>query len=115
MMMPHTTSVIKINILTKFHKDWIKTVTSTVYTNKLLTDTRTHERTTKNAQPPGVHVFQQTDLIINVASRVLHSRPTVAMFFRLVGTIFKLIQDIIGAHVLTKFNEDWIINVTSKA
>ncbi|KAH3793799.1 hypothetical protein DPMN_147321 [Dreissena polymorpha] len=26
-----------INILTKFHKDWMKTVTSTVYTNKLLT------------------------------------------------------------------------------
>ncbi|KAH3887999.1 hypothetical protein DPMN_012020 [Dreissena polymorpha] len=25
------------NILTKFHKDWMKTVTSTVYTNKLLT------------------------------------------------------------------------------
>ncbi|KAH3747499.1 hypothetical protein DPMN_181926 [Dreissena polymorpha] len=34
-----------INILTKFHKDWMKTVTSTVYTNKLLTDTRTHIRT----------------------------------------------------------------------
>ncbi|KAH3706616.1 hypothetical protein DPMN_066004 [Dreissena polymorpha] len=32
----------KINILTKFHKDWMKTVTSTVYTNKLLTDARTH-------------------------------------------------------------------------
>ncbi|KAH3709335.1 hypothetical protein DPMN_068797 [Dreissena polymorpha] len=29
--------VFKINILTKFHKDWMKTVTSTVYTNKLLT------------------------------------------------------------------------------
>ncbi|KAH3699685.1 hypothetical protein DPMN_074645 [Dreissena polymorpha] len=38
MMMPHTTSV----ILTKIHKDWMKTVTSTVYTNKLLTDARTH-------------------------------------------------------------------------
>ncbi|KAH3782633.1 hypothetical protein DPMN_160552 [Dreissena polymorpha] len=32
----------QINVLTKFHKDWMKTVTSTVYTNKLLTDTRTH-------------------------------------------------------------------------
>ncbi|KAH3792429.1 hypothetical protein DPMN_145925 [Dreissena polymorpha] len=27
----------RINILTKFYKDWTKTVTSTVYTNKLLT------------------------------------------------------------------------------
>ncbi|KAH3847223.1 hypothetical protein DPMN_089541 [Dreissena polymorpha] len=31
-----------MNILTKFHKDWMKTETSTVYTNKLLTDGRTH-------------------------------------------------------------------------
>ncbi|KAH3776942.1 hypothetical protein DPMN_178376 [Dreissena polymorpha] len=34
-----------MNILTKFHKDWMKTVTSTVYTNKLLTDGRTHTHT----------------------------------------------------------------------
>ncbi|KAH3867964.1 hypothetical protein DPMN_031100, partial [Dreissena polymorpha] len=33
------------NILTKFHKDWMKTVTSTVYTNKLLTDRRPHTHT----------------------------------------------------------------------
>ncbi|KAH3697131.1 hypothetical protein DPMN_084618 [Dreissena polymorpha] len=32
-----------INILTKFHKDWMETVTSTVYTNKLLTDAHTHD------------------------------------------------------------------------
>ncbi|KAH3876835.1 hypothetical protein DPMN_000685 [Dreissena polymorpha] len=37
-----------INILTKFHKDWMKTVTSTVYTNKLLTDTRTYGRGTSH-------------------------------------------------------------------
>ncbi|KAH3865684.1 hypothetical protein DPMN_028726 [Dreissena polymorpha] len=30
-----------INILTKFHQDWMQTVTSTVYTNKLLMDGRT--------------------------------------------------------------------------
>ncbi|KAH3703511.1 hypothetical protein DPMN_078549 [Dreissena polymorpha] len=35
-----------INILTKFHKAWINTVTSTVYTNKLLTDACTHARRT---------------------------------------------------------------------
>ncbi|KAH3881645.1 hypothetical protein DPMN_005571 [Dreissena polymorpha] len=40
-----TPNFININILTKFHEDWMKTVTSTVYTNKLLTDTRTHTRT----------------------------------------------------------------------
>ncbi|KAH3789990.1 hypothetical protein DPMN_168183 [Dreissena polymorpha] len=42
-----------INILTKFHKDWMKTVTSTVYTNKLLTDARTHtQRTHGNISSP---------------------------------------------------------------
>ncbi|KAH3774827.1 hypothetical protein DPMN_176220 [Dreissena polymorpha] len=36
-----------INILTKFHKDWMKTVTFTVYTNTLLTDAHSHaQRTT---------------------------------------------------------------------
>ncbi|KAH3792046.1 hypothetical protein DPMN_145535 [Dreissena polymorpha] len=34
-----------INILNKFHKDWMKTVTSTVYKNTLLTATRTHAHT----------------------------------------------------------------------
>ncbi|KAH3855819.1 hypothetical protein DPMN_098389, partial [Dreissena polymorpha] len=33
-----------INILTKLHQDWMQTVTSTVYTNKLLTDGRTDTR-----------------------------------------------------------------------
>ncbi|KAH3879525.1 hypothetical protein DPMN_003428 [Dreissena polymorpha] len=35
-----------INILTKFHKDWMKTMISTVYTNKLLTDTHMHAQWT---------------------------------------------------------------------
>ncbi|KAH3882894.1 hypothetical protein DPMN_006840 [Dreissena polymorpha] len=43
---------------------------------------------TKNAPSPGCHVFQQT------------------------RTILKLIQDSIRTHVLTKFHEDWIINVS---
>ncbi|KAH3735055.1 hypothetical protein DPMN_041516 [Dreissena polymorpha] len=44
----------------------------------------------KNAPPTGGHVFQQTE------------------------TIFKLIQDFIGTHVLTQFQEDWAHNVASK-
>ncbi|KAH3775049.1 hypothetical protein DPMN_176445 [Dreissena polymorpha] len=35
-----------INILTKFHKDWMKTVTFTVYTNTLLTDAHSHVQRT---------------------------------------------------------------------
>ena len=44
----------------------------------------------KTATPPGSHVFQPTE------------------------TIFKLVQDTIGTHVLTKFHEDWTINVASR-
>ncbi|KAH3702262.1 hypothetical protein DPMN_077273 [Dreissena polymorpha] len=46
--------------------------------------------TRKTAPPPCSHVFQQT------------------------RTIFKLIQDIVRKNVLTKFHEDWTINVTSR-
>ncbi|KAH3835343.1 hypothetical protein DPMN_108694 [Dreissena polymorpha] len=41
-----------------------------------------------NSPPPGGHVFQQT------------------------GNIFILIKDIIKSNILTKFHDDWTINVT---
>ncbi|KAH3859046.1 hypothetical protein DPMN_101692 [Dreissena polymorpha] len=43
-----------------------------------------------NAPPPGGHVFQAT------------------------GTIFELVQDIIGANLLTKFHDDRTINMASR-
>ncbi|KAH3801596.1 hypothetical protein DPMN_155252 [Dreissena polymorpha] len=46
--------------------------------------------TRKTATPPGGHVFQPT------------------------GTIFELVQDIIGTHVLTQFHEYWTKNLTSR-
>ncbi|KAH3879343.1 hypothetical protein DPMN_003245 [Dreissena polymorpha] len=46
--------------------------------------------TRKNAPPPGSHVFQPTSII------------------------FELVQDIIGVNLLTKFHEDWTINVASR-
>ncbi|KAH3836000.1 hypothetical protein DPMN_109369 [Dreissena polymorpha] len=44
----------------------------------------------KNAPPPGGHIFQAT------------------------GTIFKLVQDIIGTNLLTKFHDDRAINMGSR-
>ncbi|KAH3788699.1 hypothetical protein DPMN_166847 [Dreissena polymorpha] len=44
----------------------------------------------KNAPPPGGHVFQPT------------------------GIIFKLVQDIIGMNLLTKFHEDRTMNVAAR-
>ncbi|KAH3803835.1 hypothetical protein DPMN_132103 [Dreissena polymorpha] len=58
--------------------------------------------TRKNAPPPGGHVFHPTGIILN--SHVFQANVT----------IFKLIQDIIETNLLTKFYEDWTINVASR-
>ncbi|KAH3848294.1 hypothetical protein DPMN_090653 [Dreissena polymorpha] len=71
-------------LLTKFHEDWTINVASRVLTRFYYSHIR------KNAPPLGSHVFQA-----NV-------------------TIFELIQDIIGTNLLTKFHEDWTINVASR-
>jgi hypothetical protein len=76
--------IIGTHVLTKFHEDWTKNVTSRVLTRFYYSHIR------KTATPPGGHVFQPT------------------------GTIFELVQDIIGTHVLSKFHEDWTINVASR-
>ncbi|KAH3794707.1 hypothetical protein DPMN_148245 [Dreissena polymorpha] len=101
----------KTHVLTKFHEDWTKNVTSRIencpapwrpcfFTDldhfrtrptyhdwaKILTS-RVFTRNT--APPPGGHVFQRT------------------------GTIFALNQHIIKTNILTKLHEDWASNVTS--
>ncbi|KAH3894112.1 hypothetical protein DPMN_018270 [Dreissena polymorpha] len=70
---------------------------------------------TKNAPPPGGHVFQPTGIIfelfhedhtINMASRVKKAPPLGSHVFQANVTIFELIQDIIETNLLTKFHED---------
>ncbi|KAH3800385.1 hypothetical protein DPMN_154018 [Dreissena polymorpha] len=132
--------IILMNLLTKFHEDWTINVASRVKnapplgshvfqaqsgTNLL---SKFHEDrkinvasrvlTRKNAPPPGGHVFQPTGIIfkltINVASRVKNAPPLGSHVFQANVTIFKLIQDIIETNLLTKFHEDWTINVASR-
>ncbi|KAH3822348.1 hypothetical protein DPMN_124125 [Dreissena polymorpha] len=76
--------IIKTNLLTIFHQDWTINVASRVLTRFYYSHIR------KNAPPPGGNVFQPT------------------------GIIFELVQDIIGMNLLTKFHEDWTINVASR-
>ncbi|KAH3778701.1 hypothetical protein DPMN_180171 [Dreissena polymorpha] len=76
--------IIGMNLLNKFHEDQIINVASRVLTRFYYSHIR------KNAPPLGSHVFQA-----NV-------------------TIFELIQDIIETNLLTKFHEDWTINVASR-
>ncbi|KAH3753456.1 hypothetical protein DPMN_188093 [Dreissena polymorpha] len=97
----------------------------------------------KNAPPPGCHVFKATktifnliqdiigtnlrltkfheDWTINVASRVLTSHirknapPPCGHVCKATKPIFKLTQNMIGKNLMTKFHEDRIINVASRA
>ncbi|KAH3726615.1 hypothetical protein DPMN_052482 [Dreissena polymorpha] len=73
-----------MNLLTNFDKDRTVKVDSRVLTRFYYSHIR------KNAPPLGSHVFQANIII------------------------FKLIQDIIETNLLTKFHEDWTINVASR-
>ncbi|KAH3703822.1 hypothetical protein DPMN_078869 [Dreissena polymorpha] len=84
--------------------------------------------TRKNAPPLAAMMKLLTkfheDRTVNVASRVLtrfyysHIRknapPLGSQFFQANIIIFELIQDIIETNLLTKFHEDWTINVASR-
>ncbi|KAH3861516.1 hypothetical protein DPMN_024446 [Dreissena polymorpha] len=73
-----------MNLLTKFHEDRTVNVASRVLTRFYYSHIR------KNAPPLRSHFFQANIMI------------------------FELIQDIIETNLLTKFHEDWTINVASR-
>ncbi|KAH3819569.1 hypothetical protein DPMN_121308 [Dreissena polymorpha] len=88
----------------------------------------------ENALPPRGHVFQETGTIfhdhqtINVASRPYHenappsgghpirknSPPSGGNVFQATGTIFELVQYIIGTNLLTRFYDDRTMHVASR-
>ncbi|KAH3800105.1 hypothetical protein DPMN_153730 [Dreissena polymorpha] len=70
------------NVLSKFHENWAKNVTSTVFTCFYFIHIG------KNALPTGSHVFLP------------------------IPTIFKLVRDINKTNVLTNFHDDWAKIVT---
>ncbi|KAH3749368.1 hypothetical protein DPMN_183865 [Dreissena polymorpha] len=82
----------KTNVLTKFHDDWAKIVTSRVFTRNI-------------APSPGGHVFHWTKTIFELNQHIIKTN---------ILTNFKLRRGIIGTNVLTKFHEDWTINVASR-
>ncbi|KAH3789908.1 hypothetical protein DPMN_168098 [Dreissena polymorpha] len=96
------------NVLTKFHDDWAKLVTSRVFTGN-------------TALPPRGHVFQRTGTIFELNQHIIEtnilkklhedlaSNVTSALF-----TSFELSRGINGTNFLTKFHEDQTINVASR-
>ncbi|KAH3882370.1 hypothetical protein DPMN_006306 [Dreissena polymorpha] len=90
--------IIGTNLLTKFNDDRKINVTSRVLTRK-------------NVPPRGGHVFQPTFMMIGT---LCSAPPLGGHVFQPTGTIFKLLQYIIGINVLTKFHNDRIINLASR-
>ncbi|KAH3849052.1 hypothetical protein DPMN_091441 [Dreissena polymorpha] len=74
----------KTNVLTNFHDDWAKIVTSSVFTRK-------------TALPTGGHVFQWTGTTFELNQRIIKTN---------ILTNFELDPDFIGTKLLTKFHED---------
>ncbi|KAH3704901.1 hypothetical protein DPMN_079962 [Dreissena polymorpha] len=124
MKFPGPTYIIGTNLLTKFHDDWTINMASRVLTRTNATPpwrqyivgtnrlTRFHDDLTINVASRVLIILE-----INVASRVLtmkNSPPHGGHVFQPTKTIFKLIQNIIGSNLLTKFHEDRKINVASR-
>ncbi|KAH3883829.1 hypothetical protein DPMN_007797 [Dreissena polymorpha] len=100
------------NVLTKFHENWAKNVTSR-----------------KNAPPTGGHVFSpiwtifkivrdinKTNVLTNFHdnwAKIVTSRVFTSHAIQLTGTIFEFNSHIKETNVLTKFHENWAKNVTS--
>ncbi|KAH3868979.1 hypothetical protein DPMN_032134 [Dreissena polymorpha] len=124
--------IIGTNLLTKFHEDRKINVASRVLARKNDPPPGSHV-----FQPTGIIFYLIQDIIwmnpltkfhedrtVNVASRVLtrfnysHIRknapPLGSHFFQANIIIFELIQNIIETNLLTKFYEDWTINVASR-
>ncbi|KAH3698939.1 hypothetical protein DPMN_073884 [Dreissena polymorpha] len=79
-----------------FHDDWAKIVTSRVFTRN-------------TAPPPGGHVFKWTGTIFELNQHIIKTYVLVKLF-----TSFELSRGIIGTNVLTKFHEYRIRNVASR-
>ncbi|KAH3846169.1 hypothetical protein DPMN_088467 [Dreissena polymorpha] len=116
------------NLLTKFHEDWTKNVSSRLFTCF-------HQiHLEKTAPPPGGHVFPLITTIFklvqnihitngltkfhddeakHVTSRVKKTTPG-GNFVLPIRTIFELNRHIQETHVLSKFHDDWTKNVTSR-
>ncbi|KAH3702154.1 hypothetical protein DPMN_077159 [Dreissena polymorpha] len=97
------------NVLTKFHENWAKNVTSRVFTcfHYIHID--------KNAPPTGGHVFSPIWTIFKLLRDT--NKTNIGHKFHLIqltGTIFKLNSHIKETNVLTKFHENWAKNMTTR-
>ncbi|KAH3897639.1 hypothetical protein DPMN_021832 [Dreissena polymorpha] len=105
------------NVLTKFHENWAKNVTSKVFTCFHYIHIK------KNATPTGGHVFTPIWTIFELVQHINKTNRKTApptgghlhedWALNVTSTVFKLDRDIIQ-NLLAKFHEDRTINVASR-
>ncbi|KAH3853668.1 hypothetical protein DPMN_096200 [Dreissena polymorpha] len=116
----------KTNVLTNFHDNWAKIVTSKVFTREnchyihreknasptvfspistIMNSSRTSIEPMNTAPPPGGHVFQWIRTTFELNQVIIKTN---------ILTNFELGRDFIGTKLLTKFHEDGTINVASR-
>ncbi|KAH3880430.1 hypothetical protein DPMN_004344 [Dreissena polymorpha] len=100
----------KTNVLTNFHDDWQKIVTSRVLTRFLCSHIE------KNAPPTGGHVFSPISIIFDSSETLIEPMKTAPPTggHTNILTNFELGRDFIGTKLLTKFHEDGTRNVASR-
>ncbi|KAH3769940.1 hypothetical protein DPMN_171219 [Dreissena polymorpha] len=98
--MPESKCIIHINILTKFHKDWMKTVTSIVYTR----------RPKYNPSPD----FITTNILTKFYEDWMKTVTSIVYTSDLINILTKFHKDWIKTiNILTKFHKDWMKTATS--
>ncbi|KAH3786072.1 hypothetical protein DPMN_164173 [Dreissena polymorpha] len=117
--------ILRTNLLTKFHEDRKINVASRVLTSHVFQPTGIIFELVEDIFGMNLRTTFHEDRAVNVASRVLtrfyyslirkNAPPLRSHFFQANIIInFELIQDTIETNLLTKFHEDWTINVASR-
>ncbi|KAH3719703.1 hypothetical protein DPMN_062570 [Dreissena polymorpha] len=96
----------KTNILSNFHDDWAKIVTSRVFTRKI-------------APPTGGHVFQRTGTTFELNKHIIKTNILTKLHEDLAWNVTstfltRTTRYFIGKELLIKFHEDRTINVASR-
>ncbi|KAH3886680.1 hypothetical protein DPMN_010693 [Dreissena polymorpha] len=107
------------NVLSKFHENWAKNVTSTVFTCFHYIHLAQTDRPTD--RPTDQQTNQQTDQQTGQKQYVPHYYsgghknvpPTGGHVFSPIWTIYELVREINKTNVLTNFHDDWTKIVTS--
>ncbi|KAH3894334.1 hypothetical protein DPMN_018490 [Dreissena polymorpha] len=100
---PPPTDINKTNVLTNFHDDWAKIVTSIVFTRK-----------TAPPRQPSKNVTSKVFTYVHYIHTEKNAPPTGGHVYSPIWTIFELVRYINKTNVLTNFHDDWATIVTSR-